>query len=87
MKHYTFKTKSISASAPPNSVEPLKCDNVYPYITYKCKSAINLNFLFKELVYQEDGNVLIVPSKYDNEQLGDKLSDASETLGPFIPNY
>lgn len=78
MKHYTFKTKSITTNAPTNSVEPLKCDNIYPYITYRCKSPVNINFLFKELIYFSDGNVSMVPTV--DEPLGD---DVSFTMGPY----
>jgi len=86
MKHYTFKTKSIAADAPTNSVESYKCDNLYPYITYKCKSPVNLNFLFRELVY-DDGKVSMVPT-YANgtDALLDDVNsgdDVSSTMGAY----
>lgn len=87
MKHYTFKTKSIAADAPINSVGfASKCDNLYPYITYKCKSPVNLNFLFRELVY-DDGKVSMVPT-YANgtDALLDDVhngDDLSSTMGAY----
>lgn len=82
MKHYTFKTKSISAEAPTNSVGfASKCDNLYPYITYRCKSPVNLNFLFRELVYFDD-QVSMVPTAQSADDLIE-TGDVSATMGSY----
>lgn len=83
MKHYSFKTNPIQIDT---SVATVATEApTYPYITYRCRSPIDLNFLLREFV--EYGTQIRTIPTYASQSVAslsdptERTSDRSQDLG------
>ena len=83
MKHYSFKTATIQIDTSIATTLPEAPQ--YPYITYRCRSPIDLNFLLREFVEYQDQirTIPTYPSTTDatSASLTERTQDLSNTLG------